>query len=238
MKLNVLTTAVVFVVALAGYAVADEKHPTEGMAGQKLMDMGAAGQEGEMKHGQKVACAAPAHLTAEAETKPGGAFYKGPMPKHAMDMGDTNMGAVRVSSGTPSAELKNMKEMAGAHNVHKGARGGELIMVPNQLHHLEVVYSLECGYQLFFYNAFTEAIRADRFQAFMLVLPEEGNDFFEVMRFLTPSADGSHLATRIAHTHDGPRPKGIFETDLYVKFPGHIEPMLFEVIVGPEVTWE
>ncbi len=111
-------------------------------------------------------------------------------------------------------------------------------MVPNQLHHIEVIYSLECGYQVFFYNAFTEPTRADRFYAFMIVLPEEGDDFFEVLRFLTPSEDGGHLATRISHRHDGPQPKGIFETELYVKFPESIQPMRFDVIVGIEVRWE
>jgi hypothetical protein len=72
----------------------------------------------------------------------------------------------------------------------------------------------------------------------MVVLPEEGDDFFEVMRFLLPSEDGSHLVSRISHSLDSPKPKGIFVTELYIKFPENIEPMVFEAIVGTEVTWE
>ena len=190
------------------------------------------------QHGGTVACSEPPHITAEAEAKPGGANYKGTLPKQAMQMGMKRMGAARVASDKLAANLEKMPEMKGAHNMHQGMRNGELIMVPNQLHHIEVVFSLDCGYQVFFYNAFTEPIRADRFHAFMIILPEEGDDFFEVMRFLTPSEDRSHLVSRLFHGHDGPKPKGIFETELYIKFPESIEPMLFEAIVGTEVTWD
>jgi hypothetical protein len=241
MKSFIFTAIVAAIAALSGQAAADETKHQEQLV-TNMPGMSSGGQDEsmaeDMKHGEEVACAAPAHLAAEAETKPGGAAYKGPLPKQAMEMGKKSMGAVRVSSGKPAANLKNMAEMQGAHNMHKGMRGGELFMVPNQLHHIEVVYSLECGYQLFFYNAFTELVRADRFHAFMIILPEEGNDFFEVMRFLSPSEDGSHLVSRISHSHDGPKPKGIFETELYIKFPESVEPMMFEVIVGAEVSWE
>ncbi|MEN8196239.1 MAG: hypothetical protein ABFS30_06960 [Pseudomonadota bacterium] len=241
MKSLIFAAVIAALAALSDQAAADEaKHEEPAM--QNMPGMSSGGQaeglmEG-MKHGKAVACSEPPHVTAEAESKPGGATYKGPLPKQAMGMGRKSMGAVRVSSGKPAANLKNMAEMQGAHNMHKGMRGGELFMVPNQLHHIEVVYSLECGYQLFFYNAFTEPVRADRFHAFMMILPEEGNDFFEVMRFLSPSEDGSHLVSRISHSHDGPKPKGIFETELYIKFPESVEPMMFEAIVGTEVTWE
>ena len=108
-------------------------------------------------------------------------------------------------------------------------------MVPNQLHHMEVVYSLDCGFQLFMYNAFTEPIRADRFQAFILILPEGGDDFFEVMRFLVPSEDGSHLHTPIAHHHDDPKnPKGAFEIELFMKFPEDVQPRKFDLVIGSE----
>ncbi len=238
MKPLILVVTAVFAVALAGGAVANEKKPVSGMTDHSKMKMGAGGREAETKHDHGVACTAPVHLTDEAERKPGGALYEGPMPKEAMGMESSAMGAVRVASGKPSMSAKSMKEMEGAHVMHKGLRGGELFMVPNQLHHIEVVYSLDCGYQLFFYNAFTQPIRAKRFYAFMIILPEEGDDFFEVLRFLTPSADGSHLASPISHSHDDLQPKGIFETELYVKFPEHIHPMRFDVIVGTEVKWE
>ena len=67
--------------------------------------------------------------------------------------------------------------------------------------------------------------------------PEEGDDFFEVLRFLVPSENGSRLASRISHTHDGPKPKAIFETELDIKFPGSIRPVRFDVIVGTEASW-
>jgi len=245
MKSYLSATVIVGVIALSGQAGADEaKHEEPAM--QNMPGMSSGGQaDGKMedmadgmKHGMAVDCSKPPQITLEAESKPGGANYKGPLPKQAMEMGKKSMGAVRVSSDKPAANLKMMPEMEGAHQMHKGLRGGELFMVPNQLHHIEVLYSLDCGYQLFFYNAFTEPIRADRFQAFMIILPEEGDDFFEVMRFLSPSEDGTHLVSRISHSHDGPKPRGIFETELYVKFPESIEPMMFEVIVGTEVTWE
>ena len=232
MKPQILVATAALALALAGGAGASEKKSASGMTDHSKMEMGAH------EHGPKVPCAAPVQLTDEAERKPGGAHYAGPLPKEAMGMESSAMGAVRVASGKHSMSAKSMKEMEGAHAMHKGLRGGELIMVPNQLHHIEVVYSLECGYQLFFYNAFTQPILADRFHAFMVILPEDGDDFFEVLRFLTPSADNSHLASRISHRRDSPQPKGIFETELYIKFPETIHPMRFDVIVGTEVTWE
>ncbi|MHA1600334.1 MAG: hypothetical protein ACTSW2_05870 [Alphaproteobacteria bacterium] len=237
MKSLLSVTVFMLGLALSGEAVAGEaKH--DKLTGTKMQGMSSGDQGEGMQHSKEIVCSEPPLLMTEAETKPGGANYKGPLPKQAMEMGTKKMGAVRVASDKLAANLKNMAEMAGAHNMHKGVRGGELFMVPNQLHHIEVVYSRDCGYQLFFYNAFTEPIRADRFHAFMIILPEEGDDFFEVMRFLTPSEDGSHLVSNISHSHDGPKPKGIFETELYVKFPESVEPMVFEAIVGTEVTWE
>ncbi len=238
MRTHILVVTAVLALASAGDAAATEKKSESGMTDHSEMQMAAGEHGAETGHGHEVACTAPVHLTDEAERKAGGARYEGPLPKEAMGMESSAMGAVRVASSKPSMSAKSMKEMEGAHVMHKGLRGGELIMVPNQLHHIEVVYSLDCGYQLFFYNAFTQPIRAERFYAFMIILPEEGDDFFEVLRFLTPSADGSHLASPISHSHGGPQAKGIFETELYVKFPENIHPMRFDVIVGTEVKWE
>ncbi len=232
-----------FALVLAG-SVVSVHHAARADAGQKSMGSGGhmSGAQHDHKDGmqpaRKVACTSPVRLGDAAESKPGGALYKGPLPREATETGGRSLGATRVASGKHYKSIKTMKEMEGAHQLHKGQRGGELIMVPNQLHHLEVVYSEECGYQVFFYNAFTEPIRANRFFAFMLILPEDGDDFFEVLRFLTPSPDGSHLATRISHGRNGPKPRGIFETELYIKFPESIQPMRFEVIVGTEVSWK
>lgn len=178
-------------------------------------------------------CKAPVHLTAAAEAKLGGGHYEGKLPKAAKGMGKMKMGAMPAANVAPAS--KKMPGMKGAHNVHKGVRGGEFIMVPNQMHHMEVVYSLNCGVQLFLYNAFTEPIRADRFHAFILIVPEGGDSFFEVMRFLVPSADGSNLHTPIDHHHDDPKnPKGLFEVELYIKFPEEIHPRKFDLVIGTE----
>ena len=259
MKLGLTTVACLSILILAGYAGADPKHSGSGMAGHKTMkmdsgktdsgktDSGKMGSgthqsgkqhdhKGGMKNAGKADCTAPVKIGDDAERKPGGSLYEGPLPKEATRR--RSLGATRVASAKPSMSAKSMKEMEGAHLMHKGQRGGELIMVPNQLHHLEIVYSTECGYQLFFYNAFTEPIRADRFHAFVLVLPEDGDDFFELLRFLTPSADGSHLSSRLFADGDKRKPRGIFETELYIKFPESLQPMRFDPIVGTEVTWK
>lgn len=197
----------------------------------------AAGQMKMEKHAdeiKKVVCTAPVHLTAEAEKKLGGALYTGRLPKAAIQMSGMKMGAMPTTNvalrGKPQAQMK------GAHGVHGGLRGGQFIMVPNQLHHMEVVYTIECGFQVFLYNGFTEPISVDRFQAFILILPEGGDQFFEVMRFLTPSSDGGVLQTAIAHNHDNAdNPKGMFEVELYMKFPEDVHPRKFDLIVGSAV---
>lgn len=240
MKTTSFTVGAALALILAGVpeAHADEKHgktedlmhemPTHGTDVIKKEE-----HKDEHKSAQKkVVCTEPVHLTEEAERKLGGALYKGPLPKAAKKMAGMKMGAT-PATGVMGA--KKMAEMEGAHGVHKGFRGGEFIMVPNQLHHMEVVYSLECGFQLFTYNAYTEPIRVDRFQAFILILPEGGDEFFEVMRFLVPSADGSVLQTPIAHHHDNPKnPKGLFEVEMYLKFPEDIHPRKFDLVVGTE----
>ena len=179
-----------------------------------------------------VPCTKPVHVTQDAERKLGGGLYTGPLPRAAKQTAGMKMGV--MPSSNMAVGGKDMKEMEGSHNVHKGLRGGEFIMVPNHLHHMEVVYTRERGFQLFLYNAFTEPIRADRFQAFILILPESGDDFFEVMRFLVPSADGSFLHTPISHQrNDSQNPKSVFEVELYMKFPEDIQPRKFDVILEP-----
>jgi len=233
-------TVVAFVLLFAGNLPAssgEKKHEESGkkMEGMKQSGEGGKKMEGmEMKH-SAMPCAAPVKLTREAEMKLGGKLYDGPLPKTAKQMTRMKMGV--MSSSNMAMTGKKMKEMQGSHNIHKGDRGGEFIMVPNQMHHMEVVYSHECGFQVFLYNAFTQPIRADRFQAFILVLPESGDDFFEVMRFLVPSADGSFLHTPISHQHDDPKnPTGTFEVEIYMKYPEDIQPRKFDLIIEPGTT--
>ena len=224
------TVALVLSFSMALPAAADEKHHHEG----KTMMEGMKHEEGgmNMDH-KKVACSAPVHLTEAAEKKMGGAMYHGPLPMAAKQKAGRKMDAKQFTNMVMTD--MQMKEMKGAHNVHKGVRGGEFIMVPNHLHHMEIVYSLECGFQLFMYNAFTEPIRVDRFQAFILILPESGDDSFEMMRFLVPSKDGGVMQTPIAHDDDSQKaPKGLFEVELYIKFPEDIQPRKFDLVVGSE----
>ncbi|HJP09537.1 MAG TPA: hypothetical protein QGF27_05910 [Arenicellales bacterium] len=240
--MKLLRMTVVSLVALvlpvhSGVDAKEKEHKHEMAQGEHKHETTKGEHKHEMSHAKKIACTAPVHITEENELKPGGALYRGPLPKEAQEVIQRDLGGTRTVSHEHSKSAKQMKEMEGAHSIHQGLRGGELFMVPNQLHHIEVVYSLECGYQLFFYNAFTEPIRADRFHAFMLILPEGGDGFFEVLRFLVPNEDGSHLVSHITPTRDGVKPKGIFETELYVKFPERVQPILFEVIVGTEVEW-
>ncbi len=228
--LTVGTVALVLSFSMTLPATADEKHQNEG----KMKMEGMKHEKGDMKMDhKKVACTAPVHLTEAAEKKIGGAMYHGQLPKAAKQKAGRKMGAIQ-SANMLMTDMK-MKEMEGAHNVLKGVRGGEFIMVPNLLHHMEIVYSLECGFQLFMYNAFTEPIRVDRFQAFILILPESGDDFFEMIRFLVPSKDGSVMHTSISHHHDNQKaPKGLFEVELYIKFPEDIQPRKFDLVVGTE----
>ena len=224
-----------FAVALAAPAGAIAEEGPHGAAEDRHAESGtmAMGQDATAEEHNRVACTAPVHVTEAAERKLGGALYEGPLPKAATQMGKMRMGAMPATN--VALTDKAVPGMEGSHGVHKGLRGGEFIMVPNQLHHMEVVYSLDCGVQLFMYNAFTAPIRADRFQGFILILPEGGDEFFEVMRFLIPSEDGSYLYTPIAHDHDNPKsPRGMFEVELYLKFPEDIHPRKFDLIVGTE----
>jgi hypothetical protein len=95
-------------------------------------------------------------------------------------------------------------------------------MAKNKLHHLEILYSRACGLRIFMYNAFTKSIAVDRFQAFVLIVPEEDSRFYEAIRFLTPSADASVLRTALDHAGDEP-----FEVEIYMKFPERDEPEIF-----------
>ncbi|MBT5266808.1 MAG: copper-binding protein [Rhodospirillaceae bacterium] len=197
-------------------------------------------------HGQgtsdTVACTAPVAFAKEAELKPGGALYDGPLPKEAMTKmtgsnADDHSGHANMAGMAPAKSAKSMKEMDGAHAMHKGRRGGEMLMVANQLHHLEVVYGKDCGFQLFFYNAFTQPIRPDRFQAVVLVQPEDDDDSaFETLRILTMSEDGSHLTTPALGGPMG-KEREIYIGELYVKTPESFHPVQVDVIFGAEVTW-
>jgi copper(I)-binding protein len=152
-------------------------------------------------------CDTAVRVTEAAERKLGGALYTGPMVKQHGDHG------------------RSMPSMEGAHMVHQPQHGGAFFMAPDKIHHLEGLYTDDCGFVLFFYNAFTEEIRADRFQALIKVLPKN-DDEPEVMRFLSPSPDGNVLRGNIGNEVSRP-----FDIELYVKFPEADDPQLFNIRV-------
>jgi len=175
------------------------------------------------------ACATPVHLSEEAEMKPGGALYEGPLPKE-----DSAMDSMHMSHGgnipKPTLDTATIPAMAGAHNIHKGMHGGEFFMARNKLHHLETLYSDDCGFQLFLYNAFTEPIRVQRFQAVLVVLPMEEDEGAKTIRFLAPSDDGGHLHTPLKLQAGASGT--LYDAELYVKFPEAVEAVQFDLILN------
>ena len=178
------------------------------------LDLSAA--EKPMRHGShhqmkkpsmSAACVPKLHITDEAEKKPGGTHYKGSVVAHHND------------------HEKQMMQMKGAHMDHSPRQGGSFFMAPDKMHHLEGVYSAKCGLRLFFYNAFTQPIRADRFKAFIRIVPQK-EDEPEVLRFLEPSKDGSILQATIGGDVSPP-----FDIEALVKFPQSDEPQLFTIKV-------
>lgn len=162
-------------------------------------------------HGASATSASPCRvaieISQEAELRLGGALYAGPeVAQH-------------------SEHAQSMPEMEGAHMSHQPRYEGALFMAPNKMHHLEGVYSEDCGFQLFLYNAFSEHIHVDRFQAFVHVLPSR-EDELDIFRFLSPANRGTVLATTFGDAISRP-----FEIELYVKFPDSDEPQLFNIFV-------
>ena len=152
-------------------------------------------------------CHVAPQLTYAAEMRPGGALYEAP-------------------AGDGHAEHTHAPaDMEGAHTVHNPRRGGSFFMASNKMHHVEGVYTEECGFQLFLYNAFTQSIRVDRFQAFVHVYPES-EDEFDIIRFLSPSNDGTMLSATFADAVTRP-----YDIELYVRFPDSDEPQMFNIKV-------
>jgi hypothetical protein len=158
-------------------------------------------------------CDIDIQLTEEAEQQAGGALYTGPIPKGHHRMTHRN-------------KDKMPAEMKGAHTLHEPQYGGkDFFMAPNQLNHLEPLYSPDCGFRVVFYNAFTQPIRVSRFRALIKIIPEDENEP-EMIRFLSPSEDSTVLQTAISNPVPEP-----FEIELYVKFPETEEPELFNVLI-------
>lgn len=153
-----------------------------------------------------VPCHVAPQLTHAAEMRPGGALYGAP-------------------AGGGHAEHNHAADMEGAHTVHTPQRGGAFFMAPNKTHHIEGVYTEECGFQLFLFNAFTQHIRVERFQAFVHVYPKS-EDEIDIIRFLSPSNDGAMLSATFGDAVSRP-----FDIELYVRFPDSDEPQMFNIKV-------
>jgi len=152
-------------------------------------------------------CDTTVRIAEEAERKPGGALYTG------------------TKAEQHANHSQSMPKMEGAHMVHEPQHGGAFFMAPNKMHHLEGLYAEDCGFVLFFYNAYTEPIHADRFRALIKVLPRN-DDEPDVMRFLSPSPDRTVLRGVIGDDVNRP-----FDIELYVKFPEGEDPELFNIRV-------
>jgi len=230
--MNVLIPAVIFAAASLAVAVP-----------------GACGSESEHEHTHEMSspdsdpCDVAVRITEEAERQPGGALYEAPGQGQAMADGDGHDGSSHQSHSTPSSDMTATENMAmtggsmssegtqaesddmkGAHMDHATRHGGELLMAGTKLHHIEAAYSKACGVRVYMYNAFTKPISVDRFQGFVLVVPEEEDRFYEAIRFLTSTEDGSCLQANLELAGDPPH-----EVELYMKFPGSDEPEVFSV---------
>ena len=210
---------------------------------------GARGSESGHEHTHEMSspdsdsCDVAILITEEAERQPGGANYEAPGQGQAMGDGDGHDGSshqshsmssgdttategMSMTGGSMSSEGMQMEsdDMKGAHMDHAARHDGELLMAGTKLHHIEATYSMACGVRVYMYNAFTKPISVGRFQGFVLVVPEDEDRFYEAIRFLTPSEDGSCLQANLELAGDPPH-----EVELYLKFPGSDEPEVFSV---------
>jgi hypothetical protein len=172
-----------------------------------------------LPHAQaETGCEDEVHLTEDAETRLGGALYEGPM-----ESAEAMPGVLEAMPGMSD----KVPEMAGAHEVHEAQRGGLFFMAPNKINHIEARYSDACGIQLLVYNAFTEPISVERFQAFVRIVPEDDSEWEkEVVRFLSPTGGGGILQANGDSDIEGP-----YRIELYVKFPESDDAELFDIPV-------
>ena len=121
--------------------------------------------------------------------------------------------------------MDEAQKMEGAHMIHASQFGGSFFMAPNKINHVEALYSDDCGFRVVFFNILTQPIRADRFRAMIMVIPD-ALDEPELHRFLSPAQDGEILSATIGDEVSKP-----FEIRLYVEFPEALEPELLTIRV-------
>jgi hypothetical protein len=165
------------------------------------------------------ACDLKIKLTEKAEMMEGGARFKG-----AKAMKKDKMAGMKMDK-MPGMKMDKMPGMKGAHEIHEGQYGGTFFMAPNKTHHVEGIYSKDCGFRLVLFNAMTQPINVSRFGAFVKYIPED-EDTPEAYRILSPAHEGSVL-----QVPSNPQIKGRFDVELYVSFPGSDEPSMFNIRV-------
>ena len=165
------------------------------------------------------ACDLKIQLSKQAEMMPGGAHSKGGAGMK-MDMGKMAGMKMEKMAGMKKEKMAGMK---GAHELHDGQYGGTFFMAPNKTHHVEGIHSRECGFRLVIFNAMTQPINVHRFAAFVQYIPED-EDEPEASRILSPAPEGSVFAVA-----SYPELRGKYDVELYVKFPGSDEPVMFNI---------
>lgn len=194
----VILTSLIITIWMAPSSVATEKK--HGDHGQKnVKDMGMA------------PCKRDVHLTMKAEHQMGGAMYKAAMKKK-------HDGEKKAYGGHGSHGKTHMD--------HDPKMGGAFFMAANQMHHLEGVYHKECGFVVYFYNAFTKPIRANRFRATLSVIKEVNNEEVQFTQSLTVNPKKTFLQAPLKHDLNPP-----FEVELQIVFPDNkkVEQFNFEI---------
>ncbi len=186
--------------------------------GGMKMDMKMGMKKGMKMDMKAASCGRKMMMEQSAEMQMGGAHYKGPMAKKGSMKMDGMKKGMKMGGMKMDGMKKGMKMAANdgekAHADHEVKMGGVLFMAPNEMHHVEGVYSEKCGFQVFIYNAFTKPIHVGRFRAFIKLIGEVNEEDVERILFLRPNQKGNVL-----HAIIGSGMKAPFEVELYVKFP-------------------
>jgi hypothetical protein len=124
---------------------------------------------------------------------------------------------------------KDHDGMKMAHMDHESKLGGVFFMAPNKMHHLEAIYSRECGFQLYLYNAFTRPINVNRFLAFLKVTGEVDGEEDELTFFLEPNKSQTSLQNDLEANLSSS-----FEIELHLKFSESEEVELFNFSVDKQ----
>lgn len=198
--------------ALSGLATADEKgHPKEGEP--TIAKASTDNHTGGNGTGADI-CSSMENLMAAGKQHSAGT---------ATPHIEEEEGIIAVSMKSGGMKMKPGMKMDKAHQVHGAQNGGVLFMAPNKFHHIEGVYSQECGFQLFLYDEFTKPIMVGEFQGFIKITKEDDDgEEVEMIRFLVPASGHTYLQGPADRNLKGP-----FDVELYVKFPGQVDPEIF-----------